>query len=292
MEKIKITTYNTHLFLGSAFGFAPEYEDEERLEKLIWQLLKSPSDIVTLCEVWADSSKEKIITGLLSKFPYSYFSRAKKDSVKISSGLLILSKLKITESSFTQFNNLVGSDDWSQKGFIKTKLMDSSNTPIYVITTHTQSGNSSEEVHARWLNLQQIFDTIKTVGIDLNTPIFVTGDMNVNGEYKGGVATNEYSKVSNEFNELGFIDAYRTKNSQENISYGFTYNGYNNKLIPIFEPADNNVQGRLDFIFLNQATANINIGPIAVSTSYLYSDPKTQGLMDLSDHYPLSGEFN
>ena len=292
MKKIKITTYNTHLFLDTAGGFAPEYEDEKRLEQLIWQLLKSQSDIVTLNEVWADSSKEKLIKGLFTKFPHSYYSKTKESPVKLGSGLLVLSKFKIIDGSFTQFKDLVGADDWSQKGIIQAKLINGSDTIMYLITTHTQSGNSPEEVNARRLNFQQIYDTIRNGGYDGGVPLFVTGDLNVVGEYKGGSPTNEYTEVIKGFNSLGMVDSYRRLNPQAKIAHGFTYNGYKNKLIPIFEPDDYNVQQRLDYIFLNKAAANITIGEVKVSTSYLYSDSKTPNLMDLSDHYPLNGEFS
>jgi exonuclease III len=292
MRKVKITTYNTHLFLNTAGGFAPEYEDEERLNKLIWQLLKSQSDIVSLNEVWADSSKEKLVKGLVSKFPYSYYPKTKESPIKLGSGLLVLSKFKIIDPSFTQFTDLVGSDDWSQKGFIWVKLMIDSSTPIYFIATHTQSGESTAEVNARWSNFKQIFAAINASGIVDNTPLFVAGDLNVIGEYKGGAATSEYTKVKNSFLSLGLVDAYRTLKPQANIDHGFSYNGFKNKLIPIFAPRDSNVQQRLDYIFSNNTKLSIAINSADIVTNYMYSDPKTPGLMDLSDHYPLTADFS
>ncbi len=293
MKKIKITTYNTHLFLSAAGDLLPEYEDETRLDKLIWQLLKSQSDIVTLTEVWANSIKEKIIARLKSKFPRScYCPKSQKDPTKLSSGLLILSKFKIIDGTFTQFKHLVNLDAWTQKGFIQAKLMDGPNTLMHLIITHTQSGNSPNSIKARRSNFQQIYTAIKKNDYDVNIPFFVTGDFNVTGEYSGGAATTEYTEILKNFSSLGLIDSYRTLNPQAKIAHGFTYNGYKNKLIPIFEPDDYNVQQRIDYIFLNKDAANIDIDEVKVNTSYLYSDTKIPSLMDISDHYPLDGKFS
>lgn len=290
MSSLKITTYNTHLFLGTALGAAPEYEDETRLEMLIKQLRKSKSDVITLCEVWADSSKEKLIKELCGKFPYSYYPKKKNNPLKLGAGLLLLSKHEVIDSSFTQFEDLVSSDRWSQKGFIEAKLKYGPNDLIYILTTHTQSGNNSDEIQARKNNFQQIYNSIRD--INLSIPVFVTGDFNVIGEYHKGAETDEYRTLKKNFGVQGFVDAYRTLYKQAKINHGFTYNGYKNKLIPIFEPKDYNVQQRLDYIFINQAAANVVIDDLKVDKNYLYSDTKEPRLMDISDHYPISAKFS
>ncbi len=297
--KVKITNYNTHLFFNTIVELGPKsvYEDEIRLNKIIALLSKSSSDIISLNELWADSTKEKIKNNLADKFD-AWYPPNKKSQFKIGSGLMILCRkssklgmknvnydLSIHNPSFTQYNHLSGTDDMSQKGFITATIMKGSKPFLKLITTHNQADATPKAISTRRTNFQQIYDTIGSSG-KKDLPVFFTGDMNVIGE------SNEYKTIKSKFSGLGMVDAYKTANPTLAVAYGYTYNGVNNKLIPIFVPGDSNARQRLDYIFYNANSANIEVDEVkVVRTQMKYSSSKANELMDLSDHYPLTGTF-
>lgn len=285
MASITITQYNTHLFHGTGLGFLPEFEDELRIKDIILQLRKSRSDIICLEEVWADATKNIIANELRSKFPHSYYN--KTSFIKIGSGLLLLSKWNIIRPSFTQYIDLVGSDNWSQKGFIQADIVHDTKILIRLLFTHTQAGVGEEEVKTRRSNFAQLYTAIRSINLSDKKPLLVAGDLNVIAELIPGAPAKEYKEICNNFGKLGLVDVYRIRNPDVSSNHGFTYNGPRNKLIPIFEKADYNKQERLDYIFINKDAAKITIDSANVSWGYLYTSPKNNGLMDLSDHYPL-----
>ena len=292
MPTVTTTQYNTHLFIDTSLGFAPEYEDALRRDGITSRLSSSQSDIVCLNEVWADASKDKIAKGVLGRFPHSYYPPTKEDPTKLGSGLLLLSKQPIVQPRFTKYSKLVGWDSFSQKGFIEARIMQGTEIWLRILMTHNQSGVKPDEVGARQSNFQQLYEAIRNTNLSDNKPFLIVGDLNVIAEETGGASTREYRDIATAFKSLGFVDFYRTRRQDATLSHGFTYNGPKNKLIPIFEPGDSRLQQRLDYMFVNEAGASITLETADVGYAYTYSDPKRNELMDLSDHYPLSCGFS
>lgn len=282
--EIQLLQYNTHLFGGTIPGDLPfdpanlYFEDEERRSAISTKLMRRGLNVVCLEEVWADSYKDAIIADLRRRYPGCYYPK-KSDEFKLGSGLLLLTEFDIINKNFHGFTSLVGSDAYSQKGFIACTLGKSKIPLFHLIMTHTQADYNPKAVSARQKNIEQIMQVAKTMSPNL--PIVICGDLNVIGESPKGVPTTEYTETLIQFSELNLIDAFRTKHSNSRVSHGFTYNGYRNKLIDRFAPADKTAQQRLDYVFTDAA-----ITQIEVLKTFTYGSPEIGGC-DLSDHYPL-----
>jgi endonuclease/exonuclease/phosphatase (EEP) superfamily protein YafD len=85
-------------------------------------------------------------------------------------------------------------------------------------------------------------------------------------------------------------DAFRTLNPNAKSAPGYTYDAVNNKLIARFTPSDatNKVRGRLNYFFVR----GFKPTSITIPNSFTFDSPDNTGKADLSDHYPLLGEFS
>jgi exonuclease III len=287
---VQTIQYNTHLFEGTAAADKPlppptVYEDPERASAIIGKLLASGADVIGLEEVWANATKFQFINGLKSAYPYSFWD-GNSNKLQIGSGLLLLSKYPLSGMTFTEFSNLTGPDALSQKGFI-TGLV-ATPSPLFIVLTHTQSGDTDSDKKARELNLAQMAKQIPHMQ-PANTPVLLLGDLNVVGEGPSGQPTTEYASLLAYFDSFSVGDVYRTLYPDASSNPGYTYNAVDNQLIAIFAPDDakKGICQRFDYVFASSLTAVA----CAPSTTYLYQDRQTGKPMDLSDHYPVLSSF-
>lgn len=85
-------------------------------------------------------------------------------------------------------------------------------------------------------------------------------------------------------------DAFRTLNPNAKSAPGYTYDAVNNKLIARFTPPDatNKVRSRLDYIFMRGLTPKT----VVIPNNFKFDSPDGNKGIDLSDRYPLDGEFS
>ncbi|MBE5228999.1 MAG: endonuclease/exonuclease/phosphatase family protein [Microcystis aeruginosa PMC 728.11] len=281
--------YNTHLFLKTAPGLVPNqiYYDNERLNGIITEVKKLSPDIVGLSEVWANSSKEQFIKGLKELFPYSAWDQ-NKNPLQIGSGLLLLSRFPLLNIQFTPYNQLVGFDRLSQKGFILATI-EVEGQKVLIAHTHTQADNDGTAIEARKSNLLQLQSGISN-SADFSTPAILLGDLNIIGEDSSGSPTEEYQFLLDTLKLLQMTDSYRTVHPSATSELGYTYDAVNNKLIAIFAPNDTTkkLRQRIDYMFVRRILPK----SVTVPNSYFaFLPPDGKGVTDLSDHYPLYGSF-
>jgi len=282
---MRVLGYNSHLFFNTIVGMdgGSVFEDATRLDLIAEAVLAGSYDLVGFSEVWANKSKSRLRT--LLKNPFAHSAWDENDNLfEIGSGLLLLSRYPITASEFTRYDDLVGADAFSQKGFVLARI-DTGAETVAVVLTHTQAGNGTAEVNARTSNIEQLAKGI-SVWAGVSTPAILAGDLNVIGEDTLGQPTAEYEFLLKTLGALGMTDAYRVVHPDAEVDHGYTYDGVTNTLVPYFALADaeNKVVQRLDYVFsggFNPTSAN-------VLRSFLYQSGK--GEMDLSDHYPLDVE--
>jgi endonuclease/exonuclease/phosphatase family metal-dependent hydrolase len=283
--------YNTHLFLNTVVGLAPSqlYRDAERLDKIVADVRTLDPDIVGFSEVWANSSKDRFIEGLASQYPYHAWDE-NKNPYQLGSGLLLFSRYPIAKHTFTPFTRLVWEDAFSQKGFLLAEIAVGSRT-ILVAHTHIQADAGSDPsyaecIKARASNLQQVQAGIAAYPISL--PVILLGDLNIVGEDASGKVTGEYRSLCGTLETVGLADAYRALDPNPVSAPGYTYDAVANKLIARFAPADTQkgLEQRIDYIFSRGLTPD----EADVPTTFTFESP--DGVMDLSDHYPLRGRFS
>ncbi|MGD1852610.1 MAG: endonuclease/exonuclease/phosphatase family protein [Leptolyngbyaceae cyanobacterium] len=300
---MKLLSYNTHLFLDSAPSFAKQdllYNDEIRLQHIAQKLVSGDFDIVGLCEVWADKSKDTLIGAVKQVLPYAYYQPYAFESqppAAVGSGLLVLSKYPV-DGRFNAFgsSNLCDSDRYSNKGFYFCRISFNDNL-VQLFFTHTQA-NGDGKVPCRDLstdtppccrkrNLSKLCKYIEG-SVDKNQPVIIMGDLNLVGDCPGD---SEYEDVMSLFKQLGVDDQYRHYFPTVSMAPGVTYDAAANSLISRFAPEDaqNHIKQRLDYIFTNAASLEATVSQVEVLSDFRYEDKQNKDSMaDLSDHYPLS----
>lgn len=314
---LHVLGYNTHLFGGTAVEIikelketavdfinsisgnvigkdatkkdAIEYYDDIRIDKIINQVKNLAPDIVGLSEVWANKSKKRFISELKSQLPYSAWDK-NENSLQIGSGLLLLSRFPLSNVYFTQYpdGSLVGDDKHSQKGFILATA-DLGAQKLLIAHTHTQADNDQEAIEARKSNIIQLQKAISKAA-DNSIPAILLGDLNIIGESESGSPTDEYEFLCETLKPLQMTDSYHTLHPNATSAPGYTYDAVNNKLIAHFAPkeAEKKVQQRLDYMFVRGITPT----SVTVPNSFTFQPPDGKGTTDLSDHYPLEGNFS
>ena len=287
--KLHFLSYNTHLFKDTIleWGAGQEYHDSTRLNTIITLLKHSTPDIIGLSEVWANASKDKFIDGLKSQLPYSAWDQ-NRNPLQVGSGLLLLSRFPLSNVSFIQYANLKGWDKMSQKGFILANV-EIRSQKLLIALTHTQAGDNCEEIEARRGNLNQLLNFLNTA-IEIESksiPVILLGDLNIIGESESDTPTEDYKIWCNQLKWYSIYDSYRCLNPSATSDPGYTYDAVNNNLIARFAPkdADKKYRQRLDYMFVRGVT----ITSISVPKNFTFQT--SDGTMDLSDHYPLQGEF-
>lgn len=279
---MNVLAYNTHLFMDTVVGLdkGTLYQDSTRLDGIAARILSGGWDVVGLSEVWANSSKRRLMDALSPALPYSAWDD-NTNFFQVGSGLLLLSRFPVVDHRFVEYRDLVGPDAFSQKGFVMAKLDLGGGERLAVALTHTQAGSSAADVRARNANLTQLAGTF--VSWATPGPALLLGDLNVAAEGVDGVATPEYGALLDALLPLGMSDVYRTLHPDAAVDHGFTYDAVTDRLVAFFalEDVENQVRQRLDYVFSSGLTQSSCV----VDTSYLYPDGAVQ--MDLSDHYPL-----
>ncbi len=294
-DTFKVITYNTHLFGGTVPGALGglEYEDDTRKEKILNKLKAVGADIVCLQEVWADGNRQWFLDNGGSQY-YSGFYPRTNDGLKISSGLLLLSRFKVGDPTFVSFKDASGIDGWATKGFFSVSVAKpTGETVAHMIVTHAQADADMESQKARKLQFGEICNFIRTnkeKSSWKNAPVILCGDFNVIGEAKGGSwPTDEYRVINDMLNDVGMTDAFRMAHPHDAdpVNPGYTSDVYRNKLGRHFHPDANPKQQRLDYFYVKD---QVDVLKCEVETyGWVYSN--SDGLMDLSDHHPVLLEF-
>ncbi len=251
---------------------------------IITQVQNLNPDIVGFSEVWANSSKHRLIDGLKSQFPYSAWDH-NDNSLQIGSGLLLLSRFPLSNVLFNQYVNLSGFDRISQKGFILATAK-IGEQEILIAHTHTQADENNDAINNRKANLNQLFNIFCSQADSM--PIILLGDLNIVGEDNSGNPTQEYTYLRLLFRNNYMSDSYRSVNTSAKSDPGYTYDAVNNKLINRFDhtSAVNAIKQRLDYMFVR------GLQPNSVTVLKTFTFQISDGTIDLSDHYPLYGSFN
>ncbi|HET9868373.1 MAG TPA: endonuclease/exonuclease/phosphatase family protein [Nitrospira sp.] len=276
---MRLISYNTHLFYGTAVPV--QYRDKARLDDMIVRLARSDADIVGLCEVWSDHVKKQIINDLRPYFQDSYFHATA--GTEMGSGLLLLSRYRLSKTAFTKYTNLVGADALSQKGFytaVASVPKPEGIVPVFLVLTHTQADSSPSDVDARNKNLWQLASGIQHLPFR-GRSMYVMGDFNVCGEIDG-IPTPAYNELKKLLAPYGLQDLCQLIYPSAFEHPLYTYSYYTNSLARYFAPGDK-VKQRLDYVFAREVGTASTIG-FAVPDDWKFTNTSPD---DTSDHYPI-----
>lgn len=199
-KRIKILSYNTHLFHESGGKLAPVWADELRRNKIADYLRECDYDVVCLCEVWTNSDRDYFREK--SGFKYGYYKST--HALNQGDGLIILSRYPIYFPSLVTYDRpsikdvLRVKDEYlSNKGFIKACIKVDDTFSFRVFFTHTQADDDKCDI--RESQFRQIQADLHNFYPEL--PAIVLGDLNVPA-VDGSGNTDEYEKLIKNFDTL------------------------------------------------------------------------------------------
>jgi len=302
---ITVVTYNTHLFKGSSseVGFffrnvtqnikhffsheglrctAPIVFDDDNRARLIADKIKtSGADIVGLQEVWSYRRQQWFCRELASVYPYSCYPTHPRLALRTTSGLVLLSRYRLTDLSFSGFSHkgrpFFHDENWATKGVVTATVEAWPGGPTFRIgISHacTDAGGSSQP------NIRQLASQTTT---NHTGPAIMMGDLNVH--------RSKYGIMDQLFRKAGAVDAYvEVHGTGEG---GETIDWVENRLMQYFWPGANvtdpDCDDRIDYVYVKPAGAGLRLVPTEahVDRGGKYGDNS----MDLSDHYPLFVKF-
>ncbi len=312
-HETNLLLYNAHLFgdnpsWGNALtnfvtGRPQKHFDNERLSALVITLRtfgqggKAP-DVIGLCEIWDNRYASFIDRNLKALYQYSYRPRIKpgtsRERIVLGPGLMLLTKLRIIQKSWTPFHNTNSLDSLSQKGFLHVRLAANKKRRVNVILTHLQSGMTKEDIDTRLLQLGQLREFIeKRLSVTNDVPTIIMGDLNIIAENEDGLATEEYSRA---ITILPAIDVFRSVHPDAQNDPGYTSDAQTNHLLNIFH-GDTHRRKRLDFFLsidprktMRWTNCNVKKLPMKLPSNKRVT---TSGVWPkyISDHFALVAKF-
>jgi endonuclease/exonuclease/phosphatase family metal-dependent hydrolase len=308
---LTILTYNAHLFKNSNteignfvkkpleevvelftkgdFDFdiyersdAIVFEDDKRARLIAQRIRESGADIIALQEVWADDRQAWFCRELKDIYPYS-FNPPQKESLtvnegfKTTSGLVLLSKYRLTESRFVPFptRKLDPSDEesFARKGLIAATVElwpDGPKLRVGVSHACTDTGGAEQP------NIKQIAnETLRkgTNGPIVDSPAIMMGDFNVNG-----IQPDNYGVMKGIFEQVGAVDAYRKVRQIGEAD--FTSNLWGNLLYQLFNPRKgpkSRPPDILDYVFVKESGGGLQLTPVEAGVPRDWKYPANRG---------------
>jgi endonuclease/exonuclease/phosphatase family metal-dependent hydrolase len=143
-------------------------------------LLEHEFDILCLQKVFDSAAREVLEAALAASYPYRFGPANDDWSLKLNSGVWVLSRHPMTDYQTIQFDDCANVECWSRKGAI---LLSGScaGTPFRLITTHLQGeeGPAFTASHQRVRDAQmaQIRDQLVRPHLEPRVPFLFCGDL-------------------------------------------------------------------------------------------------------------------
>ena len=186
---IKVINYNI-------YGLPPILTKDKNSDriKFIFENTSKKYDLILFQENWIYQNlledyfyNHAIVIGNKTKF-------IKKNNPKRSSGLNIIANQNIIIQKYNEYlfdvcNGWLsnGNDCFASKGFIYSKL-EVSGSAFNLFLTHLDAGYSKNDIKARKQQIQNLEEEINK--IDINEPIVICGDFNINYYTNGDIIDN------------------------------------------------------------------------------------------------------
>ena len=262
VPRLRVLTFNTHLMKDSfiqkgidaarAFKRSPYavWDDDQRRDLIFRNILNSLADIVSVQEVWAPDWIKHFIETLKPFYPHHHrgTDKSRVPFVMCTSGLVLLSKFRLSDHSFRRFPGMKGEDALSQKGVLGAVA----NLPgdlgkLRVVTAHTTGTVHDIDVIAR--QITKAADHVKSL------PTVTMGDFNIGWQKGGGNAEYNAMKKLFLFPNSGVsraTDSWIDVHGENLNPDPYTVEMRVNTLHQIFSPErDTEPDTRLDYLWVN-----------------------------------------
>jgi len=236
----------------------------DRAHAIVEELKKSDFDIIVFQEAFLPIAREAISQGLDSLYPYQYGPANNTSNIKTSSGVWVISKLKMDIVKTIQFKNCASWDCLARKGAL---LLEGvwHGKPFQLLGTHLQADNDHQLI--RYKQMEQIYSELLAQYKREGVPQIICGDMNTEAEIK-----ERYCEM---------LDCFGAENGEISGVEKETYDGVNNAIAQSYGM---NHKTTYDYILLRKNGIKINAIKRFVSIF-------KKGKKDLSDHYGVVCEL-
>lgn len=198
----------------------------------------------------------------------------------LNGGVIVFSRYPIEWCKMVAFGeHSCGDDAMADKGVLYVKI-NKHNTPVHVFASHTQAWDTEPAKEVRYKQFHIIRDLIRDTRISASEPVIIAGDLNVN-RYK---SEDEYERM---LKTLEAEDAFEISDPRF-----YSFDAVNNRLAAAGPSTDGNC-ALLDYILtshkhLKPRSAAVEVFPVRAPEPYSFQN---SSYMDLSDHYPVVGNF-
>jgi phospholipase C len=288
VPRLRVLTFNTHLMEDSFIDYGTRarrlakrtpyavWEDHKRRDLIYRNILNSLADIVSVQEVWAPKWIERFMETLHPFYPHAIKGKEKMriPPVISTSGLVLLSKFRLTHHFFKRFAGMKGEDALSQKGVLAAVA----NLPgdlgrLRVVTAHTTG-----EVHDIDYIAKQILANTPEIK---SLPTITMGDFNIG--WQKGADNPRYNAMKKIFlfpngGISRATDSWIDVHGEELKPDPYTVEMRENRLHQLFSPErDTEPDTRLDYLWVHPGSTNA-WAPTAVSVprgdEWVYESPQ------------------
>jgi endonuclease/exonuclease/phosphatase family metal-dependent hydrolase len=264
-ESVKMLAWNVYMLPKPiAFSFQPERT------KLIAEKFKSGNyDVLIFTELFSPKALSSIVKDLRSVYPYQ--ARLKGKFLRLSSGILILSKFPAQVLNSLYYSDCAYSDCLASKGALLVEISTPKGKKFQVAGTHLQAWSSLKSKSVRQSQFQQI-KSLFVKEKKANIPQILVGDLNIDGRLE-----TEYSSS---------LKILEMESSPLDGDIPFT-NGF---YVGCYKTPGDKAKGEwLDHFFLhkNQTQASITHKRVVPFRGIIKGKE-----CDLSDHYALEATLH
>ena len=257
-DTIKIVSWNIKM-VPKALGIftkSARKKQKDRAPRIIQYLNNTNFDIVILQELFDQSITKKFSQDLSINYPYILSPIKEGFTVKMTSGVMILSKYPYELIAHEIFNVSKKTDNSAQKACSLIRI-NINGKKILVGGTHLDSRNEESRISQSKLTKERIIAPF----INDTVPMFLAGDFNINK------SSASYDSLSTLFD----LENYPLK---DNRPYTFDeFNSWNEK----------GYKAWIDFIFYQKTKKIEVLDQYILRPVMIYKKTK----MDLSDHYQI-----
>ena len=281
------------------------FKDDSRAKLIVERIRECGADIVGLQEVWAYQRQGWICDQLADSYPYRYhppdvqldprviaLARGVSDPAglltgltgllatgKTTSGLVLLSKYKLTNVTFSPFPARTdpGEEEfWARKGVITAtvELWDGGPTFRLGISHACTDVGGKQQPDIKQIAQMTTAGPGSGVSRVSDSPAIMMGDFNVNG-----VKPEAYELMKGLFGQVDAMDAYRHVHPE--IGEGdHTANVWSNLLYQLFNPRKGPTSRPpdiLDYMFLKNSGGGLRMTPLEAEVIRDWKSPMNRG---------------
>lgn len=182
--ELRILSWNTFL-LPEFVNLVMDIHQEERIPHIADFINKGAYDIVALQEVFTEVYYKKLKSRLKEKYPHDTGLPFRTWYKPVNSGLVVFSKLPLSQKKFFPFQRLRHADMFSSKGIQKILVHISKDKTVHVVNTHFQARPEHGAIRKEQLKL---LEEKVLKGKAKEEVVVLAGDFNIDQkttEYKG-----------------------------------------------------------------------------------------------------------